>query len=57
MPSQQVDQAAFTPSRPSSSPHETIYLGIKDRIPITLENYKRRQPSKKGNLSAAILKA
>ena len=31
----QVDQVAFTPCWSSSTQPDTIYLGVKDRIPIT----------------------
>ena len=37
MPSHKADKGAFTPSNPSSSPPDLIYLGIKDRFPITLK--------------------
>ncbi len=35
MVSHKIDQAAFTPSQPSRSPYDPVYLGIKDHIPIT----------------------
>ena len=58
---QKIHQAAVTPSRPTSAPTGPIYIGIKDRIPITHLNcplpgiQERPQPPKVlGALTAAI---
>ena len=56
-----VDQAAFTPIRPTSAPSSLIYLELMDRFPIAHLNYlfriikERLQPSEKGaSLANAI---